>query len=117
VDRWSDALQLTYRVGAGPRIAEVADLIGTPRWSPAASPREIPGRFPTCGKAARALPILATTLPDGANARLDDLGKAVIDRALVRIMSGDYGRCVSCGQPIPAVRLVAVPAADECHRA
>jgi RNA polymerase-binding transcription factor DksA len=41
----------------------------------------------------------------------------VIDRALVRIMSGDYGRCVSCGQPIPAVRLVAVPAADECHRA
>jgi len=50
-------------------------------------------------------------------ARLDDLGKAeiaAIDRALARIASGDYGRCVSCRQPIPVARLEALPAADEC---
>jgi RNA polymerase-binding transcription factor DksA len=50
-------------------------------------------------------------------ARLDDAGKAeivAIDRALERIASGEYGRCVACGEPIPAGRLAAVPAAETC---
>lgn len=49
--------------------------------------------------------------------RLDDAGKAEIeriDRALARIVGGDYGQCVSCGKPIPAARLEALPAAAEC---
>jgi RNA polymerase-binding transcription factor DksA len=50
-------------------------------------------------------------------ARLDDRGKAeieAIDRALARIVSGDYGRCVSCRKPIAPARLEALPAAAEC---
>jgi RNA polymerase-binding transcription factor DksA len=49
--------------------------------------------------------------------RLDDAGKAeiaAIDRALARIVSGEYGRCLSCAKPIPAARLEALPAAAEC---
>ena len=52
-------------------------------------------------------------------ARLDDAGQAeigAIDRALARIASGDYGRCVVCGESIAAARLVAVPAAEACLR-
>jgi RNA polymerase-binding transcription factor DksA len=48
---------------------------------------------------------------------LDDRGRseiAAIDRALARIASGDYGRCLSCGEPIPPARLAAVPSAEEC---
>lgn len=49
--------------------------------------------------------------------RLDDAGKAeiaAIDAALARIVRGDYGRCTACGEPIPAARLAAVPAAEAC---
>jgi DnaK suppressor protein len=37
-----------------------------------------------------------------------------IDEALDRIESGTYGRCVSCGNPIPDERLEAVPWAALC---
>jgi RNA polymerase-binding transcription factor DksA len=50
-------------------------------------------------------------------ASLDEAGKAeivAIDRALERIARGDYGRCIVCGEPIPAGRLAAVPHADAC---
>ena len=50
-------------------------------------------------------------------ARLDDRGRAEIeeiDRALVRIASGDYGRCVACDKLIPLPRLEALPAAEMC---
>jgi len=50
-------------------------------------------------------------------ARLDDRGKAEIeeiDRAFVRIESGDYGRCELCKKPIPLARLEALPAAATC---
>ena len=50
-------------------------------------------------------------------ARLDDRGKAeieAIDRALARMVRGEYGGCVSCGRPIPLLRLQAAPASDEC---
>ncbi len=50
-------------------------------------------------------------------AALDDAGQteiAAIDRALARIVGGEYGRCVTCGQPIAPTRLAAVPAADAC---
>jgi RNA polymerase-binding transcription factor DksA len=50
-------------------------------------------------------------------AALDDASQAeiaAIDRALARIASGAYGRCVGCGEPIDAARLAAVPAADAC---
>lgn len=37
-----------------------------------------------------------------------------IDRALVRLESGDYGVCVTCGRDIPPARLRARPTADQC---
>ena len=37
-----------------------------------------------------------------------------VDVALGRIDSGDYGRCSTCGKPIAAERLEAMPAADKC---
>ena len=39
---------------------------------------------------------------------------AVIDAALVRLDAGAYGSCISCGQPIGAERLAALPAAALC---
>lgn len=51
--------------------------------------------------------------------RLDDRGIAEIesiDRALARIAEGSYGVCGGCGEPIPAARLAALPAADRCVR-
>lgn len=49
--------------------------------------------------------------------RLDDKGKAqleAIGRALVRIASGEYGRCTSCGTEIPHEHLEASPAMENC---
>jgi DnaK suppressor protein len=37
-----------------------------------------------------------------------------IDQALERLDTGTYGRCVTCGTPIPAERLEAVPWAALC---
>ncbi|MER5972510.1 TraR/DksA C4-type zinc finger protein [Streptomyces sp. NPDC002055] len=41
---------------------------------------------------------------------------AELDRALERLERGDYGRCEGCGEPIPAARLEARPAASTCVR-
>lgn len=41
---------------------------------------------------------------------------ADVDRALERLERGDYGRCEGCGEPIPAERLEARPAASTCVR-
>ncbi len=38
----------------------------------------------------------------------------MIDEALVRIESGDYGECVNCGEPVQEKRLEAVPWARYC---
>jgi DnaK suppressor protein len=46
---------------------------------------------------------------DAARQRLADL-----DLALQRIDAGTYGICERCGQPIPAERLAARPAARTC---
>jgi DnaK suppressor protein len=49
--------------------------------------------------------------------RLDERAKAeieAIDQALVRIDSGQYGRCEACGMDIPQSRLEALPAAAMC---
>ena len=46
---------------------------------------------------------------DQARGRLADL-----DRAIVRLREGTYGRCEVCGQPIAAERLAARPAARTC---
>ncbi len=34
--------------------------------------------------------------------------------ALVRLDDGTYGNCVTCGKPIPAERLEALPFAEQC---
>lgn len=50
-------------------------------------------------------------------ARLDDRGMAEIqriDETIVRIDSGDYGRCEECDEPIPLERLEALPTATTC---
>ena len=39
---------------------------------------------------------------------------AQVQRALGRIESGEYGRCVRCNEEIAAARLQAVPAAELC---
>ena len=39
---------------------------------------------------------------------------AAIQRALLRLETGDYGRCVGCGAEIAAARLRAQPAAALC---
>jgi RNA polymerase-binding protein DksA len=49
--------------------------------------------------------------------RLDGRAKSeieAIDRALVRIETGQYGRCEVCGKDIPESRLEALPAAATC---
>lgn len=49
--------------------------------------------------------------------RLDERMKAeieAIDRALVKLETGQYGRCEQCGKDIPQSRLEAVPAAFMC---
>ena len=37
-----------------------------------------------------------------------------VDEALARIDAGEYGLCTSCGKPISAERLKAMPAAGKC---
>ena len=39
-----------------------------------------------------------------------------VDAALDRVAAGSYGRCESCGQPIAAERLEALPATRWCVR-
>jgi RNA polymerase-binding protein DksA len=39
-----------------------------------------------------------------------------IEAALSRIKKGNYGTCVSCGQPVPDARLKAIPWARVCVR-
>lgn len=53
---------------------------------------------------------LAALLAD-ARARLAEL-----DHALERVASGEYGRCETCGEPIPPARLEARPSATRCIR-
>ena len=48
-------------------------------------------------------------LLDGARRDLD-----AVERAAQRLAEGTYGRCLRCGEPIPAERLEALPAAETC---
>ena len=45
---------------------------------------------------------------------LDYVQLRLIEEALDRIQSGDYGTCLSCEEPIPAKRLQALPWARYC---
>ncbi len=47
-----------------------------------------------------------------ANNRLDLLTQ--MERAIERVDAGTYGRCESCGNPIPKARLQAFPSATLC---
>ncbi|MBM7438406.1 TraR/DksA C4-type zinc finger protein [Streptomyces sp. HB132] len=51
------------------------------------------------------------SLLDRARDHLDE-----VDRALDRLEQGGYGRCESCGEPIPPERLEVRPAATTCVR-
>jgi DnaK suppressor protein len=46
--------------------------------------------------------------------RLDYGQLRLVDEALDRLSSGDYGICLSCEDPIPAKRLAALPWARYC---
>jgi DnaK suppressor protein len=46
--------------------------------------------------------------------RLDYLQLRMIEAALDRLNSGDYGICLACEEPIPAKRLKALPWARYC---
>lgn len=45
---------------------------------------------------------------------LDYVQLRLVEEALDRVHSGDYGICLSCEQPIPAKRLLALPWARYC---
>ena len=45
---------------------------------------------------------------------LDYAQLRMIDEALDRLRTGDYGSCLACGDPIPAKRLRALPWARYC---
>jgi RNA polymerase-binding transcription factor len=45
---------------------------------------------------------------------LDYVQLRLVDEALDRVRSGDYGICLACEQPIPSKRLEAVPWARYC---
>ena len=47
---------------------------------------------------------------------LDYVQLRLVEEALDRVRSGDYGICLACEQPIPAKRLRAVPWASYCVR-
>ena len=53
-------------------------------------------------------------MTDAYQARTIYATVAEIDQALERLDAGTYGRCVSCGRPIPDERLAAVPWAALC---
>jgi RNA polymerase-binding transcription factor DksA len=53
-------------------------------------------------------------MTDAYQARTIYATVADIDQALERIGAGTYGRCISCGNPIPDERLAAVPWAALC---
>lgn len=59
---------------------------------------------------------VAATLIDTDHAAIGrDLGEIrSIERALERIAQGTYGRCIECGDQIPAERLHANPSAERC---
>jgi len=59
---------------------------------------------------------LAVTLGDLSAARVDHEIRQLreMDAALARMDSEEFGTCVDCGEPIPAARLVANPAAVRC---
>jgi len=48
--------------------------------------------------------------------RLDYLQLRMIEAALDRLKSGDYGICLGCEEPMPAKRLKALPWARYCVR-
>ena len=48
-------------------------------------------------------------LLEGARRDLD-----AVERAAQRLAEGTYGRCLRCGEPIPAERLEALPAVETC---
>lgn len=39
---------------------------------------------------------------------------SLLDEALDRLDDGTYGRCTSCGEPIPPARLAALPGVETC---
>jgi DnaK suppressor protein len=49
-----------------------------------------------------------------ATARSLAASLADIDRALMKLDDGSYGRCDDCGEEIPAARLAAMPATALC---
>lgn len=49
------------------------------------------------------------SLAEGLQMRLEE-----VQDALVRVDKGTYGKCVQCGNDIPAERLEAIPAASLC---
>lgn len=60
---------------------------------------------------------LIAGFPEGGTALLGGRAQArarLILGALARIKDGTYGRCLSCGEPIPYQRLSAIPEAASC---
>lgn len=68
-------------------------------------------------KTGDVLDAAADTVQDELNSQLIEAESrelAAIDDAIMRIKSGVYGNCESCGKPIPLTRLRAIPYATDC---
>ena len=56
-------------------------------------------------------------VPEEVLQKLDDQSRHEIEdieRALARLDTGTYGRCIACGRAIPTARLDALPTARRC---
>lgn len=85
---------------------ELAELTATPR-DPAAAVSF--GKRIGDGTTEAVERIAATSAARSLAAKAEE-----VDRALEKLDEGSYGRCDTCGEPIPGERLEAVPWAAQC---
>jgi DnaK suppressor protein len=83
--------------------AELAEIVTVAEASPPDDEHDVEGASVGYER-ARVIALL-----EQARRRIDDLDRADGDRA-----RGSYGRCESCGQPVGAERLAALPTTRRC---
>ena len=103
-----ESLERALRDRRAELMKEVEDITGRDEAEPF---RKLAGEVADEGDES-----VAATLIDAnhATASRDLKEVRAIDRALERIGTGSYGRCISCADEIPAERLRANPTAERC---
>ena len=97
---------VTYTIDEKLQIARQLDILRVPK---------IEAGFPITSKGeTEAVKQIAALGLDATVCALARPLKSDIDRALERIADGSYGICQDCGLPIPAERLLLLPATPLC---